>query len=109
MKKTKKRKVATKKTKKRADENVRASDKEIANAVTRKIKPQFPCHQPEGALMFAIVENAIKDLVSVGDANQSTAKHYLNGRMIHAEICGISADWIRRVLKEANLSIAYHS
>lgn len=65
-------------------------------------------------LMYSVVERAILDASgdiykaqdsvtkSYNEAKES-ARDYLNNDLIHAEICGIDPEWIRRVLTKCGL------
>ena len=64
-------------------------------AAFHKIRSQFPAI-PEGQLMGAIINGAIVDLSST--KYRLEAIRYLQGNMIHAEMAGVDADWIRDVL-----------
>ena len=64
-------------------------------AALYKIRSQFPAI-PEGQLMCAIINGAIVDLSST--KYRLEAIRYLQGDMVHAEIAGVDAGWIRGVL-----------
>lgn len=80
------------------------SDREKALVVIRKIKPQFPSSQ-EGQLMLAVIEQALKDLVSkkCEISARASAETYLTGYMAHAEVCGVDSGWITFVARRAGL------
>ena len=74
--------------------------KSNTTAAIRKIERQFrpePYHQ----LMCAIVCTAIHDL-SRKDA-RILAIDYIENDLIHAELCAVNSDWVRRVLREMRL------
>lgn len=82
-----------------------------ARLISQKIKPSFS-EANQGALMFAIVDMAIMDRFSPEPDNEKdiaehleaveTAKDYLSGRMIHCELAGVSAEWVRSIIDEVN-------
>lgn len=74
-----------------------------ARAAIVKIGKQFPT-SPDGKLMFAIVANAILDLLEKSERNE--AIRYLRGDMWHANKCGVEPDWIRKVLTECGVDYA---
>jgi len=77
----------------------------LKKAVIKKIGHQFGT-SPEQQLMFAVVAQAIGDIIDHPDKRSvahSDALLYLSGNIPHAEICGVNADWIRRVLRSADL------
>ena len=53
--------------------NVIFTNKQKLNAIVRKIRFQFPA-SPEGRLMFAVVESAIKDLLDPCTFNVRSAR-----------------------------------
>lgn len=75
-----------------------------AKAVIAKIKPQFPAGG-EAKLCFAVFEQAVRDLVSktTSDIDKSSARAYLTGRMENVSVCGVDVDWVRKVMKDAEL------
>ena len=75
----------------------------VATHVSKKIRPEFPT-TPEGKLMFAVVDRALRD--AYGCEGRMTGKVYLAGPMPHAEICGVSAAWIRRVIERSERMFA---
>lgn len=66
-----------------------------------RIGSQVPTTTPEAQLMFAIVCSAILDLSE--ENHRESAKQYLKGEMIHAQMIGLDPDWIRSTLKELRL------
>ncbi len=81
----------------------------LSALAARKLRPQFP-DSNEGRFMLSIIESAIKDAVKsnryVKDNQHGiTAKSYLRGEILHAEICGVSPDWIRMILKKLNINL----
>lgn len=75
-----------------------------ARLVLYIIKHKFP-QSPEGRLFFAIVEKAILDLTDKSATLRKDAERYLRGDIIHAQLCGVDPEWIRRVcLKHGVLS-----
>ena len=107
----------------RAQKKVNAQAAKVRKVIAR-VQPQFP-ETPEAKLMYAIFEQALKDLVyrhlvirgsvSAMDCkrrenarrlhNQNTAQQYVKSDMPHAEICDVDSDWIRRVMREERLDI----
>jgi len=82
---------------KKSDMNIR-----MACVVARKLSYQFPdCR--EGRLMAAVLTQAILDLFDEREMN--SAINHLKGRIWEAEVCGVSADWIRSQLNKAGV---YH-
>ena len=71
-----------------------------ARMVMRKIAPEFPLC-PEGRLMFAIVECAMREYAN----GNGQCRHYLAGSIPHAAICGLDPDWIRHVMNKCGLVI----
>lgn len=78
----------------------------LSDLVIEKIKYQFP-DNPEGRLMFAVIEQALKDLTAMKRSKEkpipdllirASAENYLRGPMPHAELVGVSSDWIKRVI-----------
>ena len=69
------------------------SQSQRATLVKHRIKPQFP-DNPGGLLMYKIVALAITDLGGDQLGNRNTAEHYLRSGMSHAEVAGVSAEWI---------------
>lgn len=65
---------------------------------------QFP-GTPEGRVCLAIVGQAIRDLDANYEGDRISARRYLRGPMIHADLCGVSANWIRRMLIKAEIEI----
>ena len=63
-------------------------------ACVRKIGYQF-ADTPESNLMFAIVSQAAKDLTDKYGVIRRSAHEYVQNEIPHAEICGVSSDWIR--------------
>ena len=72
------------------------SRQQILPLFRRKVSPQFP-NTPDGRLMFVVVAQAVSDLQN--SQNRYDANKYLQGRMIHAEVCGVDPQWIRNVLR----------
>lgn len=72
------------------------------NAAIKKIGFAFG-DSPEEKLFFKIVAHAIHDLRS--SEHHRSAKNYLRGDIVHAQACGVDADWIRRVLKDAGVKL----
>ena len=73
----------------------------IATHVSKKIRPEFP-KTPEGWLMWAVIDRALRDSYSNDRhirRDTAIAKQYLRGDMPHAEVCGVSSAWIRRVIR----------
>ncbi len=76
--------------------------KEIARAVTNKIKKQMP-DNANAKLMFAVFETAVSDLFN--KAQKSSAVNYISKEMPHLEIIGIDSAWARGLLVKAGLEI----
>ena len=74
--------------------------KSDTSAAISKISMQFR-PEPYHRLMCAIVCTAIHDL-SRKDA-RILAIDYIENDLIHAELCGVNSDWVRRVLREMRL------
>jgi len=79
--------------------------------VLRKIGPQFP-QSPEGRLMLAVVGQAIRDLHGRGRGcelrarrQRESAARYLGGEMPHAEACGVSSHWVRKIMRDVELGL----
>jgi len=74
--------------------------KQKCTAICEKIEIQFQINDvPERKLCFAIVQQAIMDL---SRDNCLSAYDWLFKRKYiwPAEMCGVSSDWIRRVIKD---------
>jgi hypothetical protein len=62
--------------------------------------------------MYAIVDMAIMDRFAPEPDSEDdlaehleaveTAENYLAGRMIHCELAGVSAEWVRSIINEVN-------
>lgn len=86
------------------------SQSKIAKVVAKKIGYQFP-DTPEGKLMFAILDLAIRDFamtvrrnrVDHDEAIKISAYRYLKGDMEHCQRVGIDPAWVRRVINESGL------
>ena len=76
----------------------------MRNAAIKKIRTQFG-DTPEHKLMFAIVEQAIKDLNSRVICDRKSAEQYLKNEIPHAELCGVDSEWVRRVLKKCGTDL----
>ena len=84
-----------------SETNERLIDLTKKKMIIQKIKPQFFQEENDSAekkLHFAVVERAIEDLFEKRE--KSSAENYIKGDMLSAEICGVSADWIRRIIKK---------
>lgn len=75
-------------------------------AAMRKIEAQFP-HKTENCpvageskLMFAIVLEAATSLLD--HKTHDLAKRYFTDGSPHAELCGVSAVWVREVLEQCD-------
>ena len=81
--------------------------KVIYNRVLQMVRRCFPVAIPEGKLCCAVVEQAISDVYLSPWSNDGIgykgAWEYLTGSMPHAEICGVEAEYIRRVLVQSGL------
>jgi hypothetical protein len=79
----------------------------LAEAISKKIKNQMPdC--PEGALFHAVLNQALKDAISVSNsradaAERDSARRYLSGYVWHAEAAGVCSDWLQRIFAETDL------
>lgn len=73
-----------------------------ALAVARKVGYQFPA-TPEGNLMRSVFHLSVTDLFLRNQ--RGSACWHLQGRIFEAEICGIDSDWIRKLFREAGVSI----
>tara|TARA_R110000822_G_scaffold10325_5_gene39174 strand:+ start:781 stop:1068 length:288 start_codon:yes stop_codon:yes gene_type:complete len=77
----------------------------IINGLCNIIRRQFP-QIPEGLLMSAVIEQAVADLKAAGDDAyelRKEAAEYLSGYMEPAEMCGVSSDWIRMLVRQSGL------
>jgi len=81
-----------------------ASIKSNALLAGRKIRSVFP-ETPYGKLFRAVVEQAMLDCNSNEDGARSMARHYLCGRMPHAELCGVDADYVRRIMRATGVDL----
>jgi len=71
---------------------------------TNVISKQFN-GSPEEMLMFAVIKRAIVDSASktIDEDDILSAKSFLKGQMMPAEVCGVSSEWIRNTLKKFNV------
>jgi len=76
----------------------------MRNAAIKKIRTQFG-DTPEHKLMFAIVEQAIKDLSSKSIEVSRSAERHIKNEIPHAELCGVDSEWIRLVLKKCGTDL----
>jgi len=108
-----------------------ASKKERISSAIRRFKAQS-LDTPENRLMFAVFEQALRDLdfphikrpdakkyKNPEDFNKALATHpsrvksrvhlikgairYLQGDILHAELAGLDCDWVHDTLKDMNL------
>ena len=75
-------------------------------AVLLRLQYAFDLHTKDNLhghrlLMYSVVADSIQEL----DVPERRAGciDYLSGEMMHAEACGVEPDWIRRILKDANV------
>jgi len=74
--------------------------------ILHKIRSAFNTSIAEHKLMLAIIEAAIHDLyVSSYVSNRKSAIKYLSNEIVHAEICGVDSDWIRRIINTIDKGI----
>lgn len=68
------------------------------------VKRQMP-KTPESNLLFAILEQATKDVFDESQhrTNHRSAKEFFNGNMECVAMVGINPDWVRTLLKKAKL------
>ena len=82
-----------------------ANRNNLCKAICRKIRHQFP-NTPEHNLFYSVVQVAILDLADQSKRNgfnRRSALRYLRNDLVHAEACGVDADWIRGLLTKAHL------
>lgn len=77
-------------------------EREAALAVAEKVGFQFP-DSPQGQLMKSVFQTTVSDLFL--NAHRRSACLHLQGRIFEAEVCGIDAEWIRKQLREAGVTI----
>lgn len=77
-------------------------ERDAALAVATKVGFQFP-DTAEGRLMRSVFVTSVNDLF-LKDHRRSACQH-LQGRIFEAEVCGIDADWIRKQLRDAGVTI----
>ena len=72
--------------------------KKAVAIVTAQMMVGTAC-RPERLLMTAIVTSAVYDCITQAPHSPDglAAWHYLNGRLVHAELCGVDSVWVRRV------------
>lgn len=77
------------------------SDKPLVmRAAILRLEKQYE-HNSDSNLCFAVVCSAILDLEE--ENHRDSAKTYLKGEMVHAQLIGLDPDWIRATLKELRL------
>ncbi len=107
---------------------VKITPEDRTASICRIIKGQFP-DDGSGFLYFKIVERAINDLilpkpkasksrtkkkldewrykVETWKYNKNSAISYLNGGIEHAVAAGLSARWIRKVIREGGIELTW--
>lgn len=83
------------------------TEKDRAFYAVRKIAHLYPKSpkSPEGALMLEILKGAINDLFSGSPQIMKNAAYYLNSNMVHALLCDIEPEWIRKELERAHVHV----
>lgn len=74
-----------------------------ADLLIKKIGYQFPI-TPEGKLMKSIVSQAIRDSHSPYSLTRYRSRTYIEESLVHAEICGVDPEWIRKMAKKIGLT-----
>ncbi len=76
--------------------------KKRSNVVLKCIHEQFP-KSPEGKLMFAVIAQAISDIINDFNKQEDRidALRYIKKDLIHAEICGIKREWVQKLICKA--------
>lgn len=90
------------------------STRERAAVALKVIRTQFP-ETPEGALMFAVIAQAVEDATAKPQPNAQNhdrrnfqarrldAVEYLTGNIPHAHVAGVNPRWIHRIFKRYQL------
>ncbi len=93
------------------------STKERAAVALKVIRTQFP-ETPEGALMFAVIAQAVEDATAKPQPKAQNheqrnfqvrrldAVEYLTGNLLHAQAAGVDPRWIQRIFKRYQLDFA---
>jgi hypothetical protein len=58
---------------------------------------------PEDRLLFNIVKQAIRDNQLKKGGDKRSAKLYLQGDMIHAQMIGLNVEWVKKQLTTAGM------
>ena len=74
----------------------------LSMLVITKIKPVFP-QNPEGMIMLAVVENALRDSIDFNGPHVEEARRFLSKDIPHADICNVESSYILRVIMDIGL------
>lgn len=74
----------------------------LSMLIITKIKPVFP-QTPEGMLMLAIVENALRDSINFKAPHVEEARRFLSQDIPHVDICDVDSSYILRVITEIGI------
>ncbi len=89
--------------KEREELNTSMEIRKKAKDVEKEIRYQFN-RSPEGALMFEVVAQAIRE--RFGSLHHwRDAKQYLQGTMYHAQLAGVDPEWVRHKIKQEGLHL----
>lgn len=80
------------------------SNFERVRAVSARIAFQFPS-TPEANVLLEVVQQAVRDAFGYDDRHRDGALRYLRRTIVHAEICGVDSEWIRRQIRTAGLCL----
>lgn len=86
-------------------ETVKATTGQRIAVVKKAVKNQSS-KKAEANLLLSVFEQALDDAFAnnVSKTDRDTAFRYLDGDMIHLEICGIESGWVKRIMKEVGLT-----
>lgn len=80
------------------------SESRKARLLAVKIRSEFP-PTPQCKLMFSVIEVALRDLTAEAAIVRSSARRYLSGEMLHAQVCDVDPDWIKRLMNDVGLDL----
>ena len=78
------------------------------SAISQKVKRRVPSHQPCADLFFSVFETALLDIVDHNNFDKyvsyRSAVDYLKSDIIHLELMGIDANWVKRIIRKVGFS-----
>ena len=79
-----------------------------ASAIIHKTRLEVPTNNPHADFLYSIFESAMRDLVINDDFERyslyKSAASYLRSDMVHLELIGISADWVKRLIRQVGFT-----